>query len=367
MKKFFLLAAMVGVALTGCMKNEVYVPKCDTPISFEVANYVAQTRAAGAFEYTSFGVNAWSHDAAAAAGAEVKMMDNEDVSLIGGKWTTTTPYYWPINGTVDFIAYYPTSVEPEIVYDYNGADTYTYDDYTVETVADGVDLMYADKAIRFSANNTADANGTNLSIGSYGFEGVPTLFRHALAKINFKVQNANPADDGGFTYEVIVKGITLKIYNQGSVTLTNEGTATASRGTWKLPTDNVWTPTDADATLATLTWTGDVSLTNDTAVEYKERTQYVLPQALVADKQNITVEYTVIQRQGTKEISRKNYTVNSYLADWILKKWEMNKNITYTISIAKETTQILFAPAVEEWVDDESGSIVIENEAEKHA
>jgi hypothetical protein len=183
-----------------------------------------------------------------------------------------------------------------------------------------------------------------------------------LAKINFKVQNAKPEDEDNddFTYEVVVKKITLNVYNQGSVTLTNNGTTPASRGTWTLPTDNVWTPTDAN-TLATLTWTGDKSLTNDTAVEYAARTQYVLPQALVAGKQKITVDYTVIQRQGTKEISKKDYSVNSYLYDWILKKWEMNKNITYTISIAKETTQILFAPAVEEWVDDASGSIVIEN------
>lgn len=362
---------MVGVALTGCMKNEVYVPKCDTPISFEVANYVAQTRVAGAFDTAkTFGVNAWSHDAAADAGDEVQMMTNEVVSYADGKWTTSTPYYWPINGTVDFIAYYPTSVVPTIGYDYEGADTYKYTNYTVETVADGVDLMYADKAIRFSANNTADANGTNLGIGSYGFEGVPTLFRHALAKINFKVQNANPKDEDNedFTYEVVVKGITLEVYNQGSVTLTNDGTTDdASRGAWTLPTDNVWTPTDVNATLATLTWTGDVSLTNDTAVEYAARTQYVLPQALVAGKQKITVEYAVIQRQDGTEISRKeDYSVESYLVDWDLKKWEMNKNITYTISIAKETTQILFAPAVEEWANDAFGSIIIENEVNKN-
>ena len=353
---------MVGVVLTGCMKNEVYVPKCDTPISFEVANYVAQTRANGAFAYASFGVNAWSHDAT--TGTETLMMEDEDVSLVGGKWTTADPYYWPINGTVDFIAYYPTTEKPTIVYDYAGADTYTYTDYTVADV----DLMYADKAIRFSANTAAADNGTDFGIGSYGFDGVPTLFHHALAKINFKVQNANPAenDGSGFTYEVIVKGITLNVYKQGSVTLTNEGTGTASRGTWKLPTDKVWEPTDANA-LEPLTWTGDVSLTNDTAVKYQDRIQYVLPQALVDGKQTITVDYAVIQRQNGTEISRKeDYSVTSELADWILQKWEMNKNITYTISIAKETTQILFAPAVEEWVDDASGSIVIENEAEKH-
>lgn len=367
MKKFFLLAALVGVALTGCMKNEVYVPKCETPISFEVANYVAQTRVSGEFSKTeTFGVDAWSYDATAGT---VKIMSDEVVSYddVDKQWTTTTkPYYWPINGTVDFIAYYPATSKPTTIsYKYDGTDAITYTDYTVGSE----DLMYADKAIRFSANNTAAGNDTALGYdGDYGFTGVPTLFHHALAKINFKVQNANPAenDGSGFTYEVIVKGITLNVYKQGSVTLTNEGTGTASRGTWKLPTDKVWEPTN-DGALETLTWTGDVSLTDDTAVKYQDRIQYVLPQALVDGKQTITVDYAVIQRQNGTEISRKeDYSVTSELADWILQKWEMNKNITYTISIAKETTQILFAPAVEEWVDDASGSIVIENEAEKH-
>ena len=116
MKKFFLLAAMVGVALTGCMKNEVYVPKCDTPISFEVANYVAQTRASGEFSTTEkFAVNAWSRDADLAS-SPVQMMIDEVVYFDGTKWTTTTkPYYWPINGTVDFIAYYPATSKPTTI------------------------------------------------------------------------------------------------------------------------------------------------------------------------------------------------------------------------------------------------------------
>lgn len=354
MKKFFLLAAMVGVALTGCMKNEVYVPKCETPISFEVANYVAQTRA-GDFEYTEFGVNAWSRDAAASS--SVQMMKDEVVSLIGGKWTTTTPYYWPINGTVDFIAYYPTTVKPTIVHKYAGGDTYTYTDYTVADV----DLMYADKAIQFSANNAAADNGTDFGIGSYGFEGVPTLFRHALAKVNFKVQNGLPTD-GVYSYDIKVNKITLKVYNQGSVTLTSAGTTPASRGTWSV-TDNVWTPTNAD-TDATLTW-ADTSLTlsDGTAVDYAPRTQYVLPQTLVAGKQTIAVDYTVTQYQtiaGVKtEISTQNYTPAAFdLEGLTLDSWEMNKNITYTISLSSIGTQILFAPAVEEWVDADDSLII---------
>ena len=355
MKKFFLLAAMVGVALTGCMKNEVYVPKCETPISFEVANYVAQTRANGAFNYASFGVNAWSRDAAASS--SVQMMTDEVVSLIGGKWTTTTPYYWPINGTVDFIAYYPTTVKPTIVHKYAGGDTYTYTDYTVADV----DLMYADKAIRFSANNAAADNGADFGIGSYGFEGVPTLFRHALAKVNFKVQNGLPTD-GVYSYDIKVNSITLNVYKQGSVTLTSAGTTPASRGTWSV-TDNVWTPTNAD-TDATLTW-ADTSLTlsDGTAVDYDPRTQYVLPQTLVAGKQTIAVDYTVTQYQtigGVKtEISTQNYTPAAFdLEGLTLDRWEMNKNITYTISLSSIGTQILFAPAVEEWVDADDSLII---------
>ncbi len=361
MKKFFLLAAMVGVALTGCMKNEVYVPKCETPISFEVANYVAQTRANGAFSTTeTFGVNAWSRDAAASS--SVQMMKDEVVSFDGTKWTTTpTTYYWPINGTVDFIAYYPTTVKPTIVYDYDGADTYTYTDYTVTNV----DLMYADKAIRFSKNNTAAENenaaNPGLGITGYGFEGVPTLFHHALAKVNFKVQNGLPTD-GVYSYDIKVNSITLKVYNQGSVTLKNAGTTAASRGTWSV-TDNVWTPTNAD-TDATLTW-ADTSLTlsDGTAVDYAPRTQYVLPQTLVAGKQTIAVDYTVTQYQtigGVKtEISTQNYTPTAFdLEGLTLDSWEMNKNITYTISLSSIGTQILFAPAVEEWVDADDSLII---------
>ena len=367
MKKFFLLAAMVGVALTGCMKDEVYVPKCETPISFEVANYVAQTRASGAFSTTeTFGVNAWSRDAAASS--SVQMMKDEVVSYADGKWTTKpTTYYWPINGTVDFIAYYPTTVKPTIVHKYEGGDTYTYTDYTV---VDGVDLMYADKAIRFSKNNTAAENDTALGYGDpdplvndYGFAGVPTLFRHALAKVNFKVQNGKPTD-GVYSYDIKVDSITLNVYKQGSVTLTSAGTTPATRGTWSVE-NNVWTPKTGSK--GDLTWTEAVTLSDGTAKDYATRTQYVLPQTLTAGDQKITVNYTVTQYQniiidGTEtktKISEQTYNTTLDLYSAVLPRWQMNKNITYTISLSSIGTQILFAPAVEEW-ETASGNVTIQ-------
>ena len=360
MKKFFLLAAMVGVALTGCMKNEVYVPKCDTPISFEVANYVAQTRANGAFANASFGVNAWSHDAT--TGTETLMMEDEDVSLVGGKWTTADPYYWPINGTVDFIAYYPTSVEPTIGYDYDGNDTYTYTNYTVEAYPNGVDLMYADKAIRFSANKTATENESatlpGFGIPDYGFEGVPTLFHHALAKINFVVKNYQPTH-GHTTYEIVVNEIKLNTYNKGKVTLKNNGeTGNAKRGTWTTdPTGNVWTPDTTGGTVE-LKWEDATNLTTDAEHNYAPRTEYVLPQALTDDV-TLSVKYTVTQKSDGDFVSEKTYTPDPIKVNTMgLTKWEMNKNITYTITISVANNQILFAPAVAEW-EAASGNVAI--------
>lgn len=350
MKKFFLLAAMVGVALTGCMKNEAYVPKSETPISFEVANYVAQTRANGAFSTTeTFGVNAWSHDAATSATAQ--MMTNEVVSHDGSKWTTSIPYYWPINGTVDFIAYYPTSVQPTISYNYEGGDTYKYTDYTV---ADK-DLMYADKAIRFSANKADDANGTDFGIGAYGFDGVPTLFHHALAKVNFVVKNYEPVH-GHTSYEIVVDEIKLNTYDTGSVTLTNTGTTPATRGTWSV-TDNVWEPDTTGGTVE-LTWADATNLTTDAEHAYAPRTQYVLPQTL-SDDVTVSVTYTVTQKSDGDFVSKKTTTADPIkLNEMGLARWEMNKNITYTITISVANNQILFAPAVEDWVDVDGNTAI---------
>lgn len=335
MKKLFLLAALVGVALTGCMKNEVYVPKCETPISFEVANYVAQTRAGEFDTDETFGVDAWSHDATAGT---VKIMENEVVSYddVNEQWAPSQTYYWPINGTVDFIAYYPADFKPEIGYNYDGNDTITYEDYEVTDV----DLMYADKAIRYSQN-----------VSAYGFTGVPTVFRHALAKVNFQVQNAYPAETNNtdITYEIVVDQIKLNTHHTGEVTLTNASTTAATLGTWSVD-DNVWTPTSA---LTALTWEDDVNLANNSVVAYEDKTQYVLPQTL-ADDVTVEVVYTVSQYQkigSTKTlISEKQYTPEAIKLNTMgLPSWQMNKNITYTISIIAKSNQILFAPHVEEW------------------
>ncbi len=372
MKKLLLCATLVSVAFTSCVTNEELVPEQQSKeISFEVASYVPQTRASGVFDTgKTFVANAWAND-----GSPVQIMKNEEVSYTDSKWKTATTYYWPKEGTVDFICYYPKTVEPAITYSYDGNDVLTYANYTVGND----DVMYASKAIRFTANQNAGDNDTSLDYGEiYGFEGVPTLFHHALAKLNFKVQNGNN-DDGVYLWEVIVNSITVTgVYNQGTLTLNNNNAKTSGVGEWTLPANSVWTPLPVDdpatpeneTSTTTLSWTGPLTLSNETATVFDEKTVYVLPQTLEAAQQIVTVDYDIVQYQMIDTdgdpltpsvktfVSQKNYTTPKNLSDGALNHWQMNKNITYTLSFNPIGEMILFAPAVEAW-GTASGSIVV--------
>lgn len=357
MKKYLFLAALVGVAFTSCVRNEEFAPKTQKEISFEVANYVHSTRANSAFNYTSFAASAWVTDDATKA----LFLDKEVTKqTIDGTpvWKTAETYYWPLEGTVDFICYYPTTVKPSITNDYAGADELTYTDYIVADV----DVMYSDKAIRYSANKSATDNGTDFGIGSYGFTGVPTLFHHALAKLNFKVQNGN-YDDGVYYWKVTVKSITANnIHTKGSVTLTHNGNVSPSTyGNWNLPANNVWTPS-TPAVTTDYTWDPtDVVLNHETATAFDAKTVYVMPQTLVAGDQTVTVVYTVdqIRKSDSAVISSKDYNPTLDLYSTTLEHWQMNKDITYTLSFNPKGEMILFAPAVQEWVTATGGVTVM--------
>lgn len=360
MKKYLFLAALVGVAFTSCVRNEEFAPKTQKEISFEVANYVQSTRVEAFKTTETFAANAWVTD----GGTTTQLIKDEVVSYgttdldhdsndstapLTSYWKTANTYYWPLDGTVDFICYYPTGVKPSITYDYAGADELTYKDYTV----DDVDVMYADKAVRYSANTTYQ-----------GFTGVPTLFHHALAKLNFKVQNGN-YDDGVYYWVVTVKSITANnIHKKGSVTLTHDGnTADASYGDWKLPDPAVWTPSATPVT-ATYTWDpADVVLNHETVTAFDAKTVYVMPQTLtkVGDHQTVTVVYTIdqIRKSDLAVISSKDYNPTLDLYSTTLEHWQMNKDITYTLSFNPKGEMILFAPAVQEWVTATGGVTVM--------
>lgn len=368
MKKTLLVAALVGVAFTSCVKNEesVSVEK-QQKVTFEPAAYKAGSRAEVAFPTTEkFGVFSYlksdkhDHDI---------FMDNEQVGYFEGVnganpyWTTTeTAYYWPesAGSHVDFICYYPYNADktnaavPQIS-DTDRQKTMKYNGFVVDA-ENPVDLMYADKAV-MQTHNT----------GNYhNFTGVPTLFHHALAKLNFKVKASKmQSADGQTKWSIVVKSIKLDgIRTTGSVTLTTEDAHTQmttlpwtnTNITAERPYD-VWTTVNSVTT--SKEWAFNQTLTvvaddyQDKVNNIKAAEYYVMPQEFVDGGQTLTVVYektttTPGGQVGTSE--QEPVTIDFYDFTNDVKAWEMGKNITYTLQIDPEGNVIQFAPAVVDWV-----------------
>lgn len=347
MKKYLFLAALVGVAFTSCVRNEEFAPKTQKEISFEVANYVQSTRV-GAFDTTqSFGAYVWHNN-----GSTLTLMNGDaaTVSYSAPNWVPTPTLYWPTTGSVDCQAYYPTTLKPTM--DATGL-TLTYPTYTVLNVAEDTtadpthDVKYANRAHRYTANESYE-----------GFTGIPTLFNHALAKLNFKVALEDTEALADVVWTAEVTKITVEgVYNKGELELTTTvptGTNEA-QSLWTLPSPAIWTKV-GDTKAVARNWVETVALEEGDVKTFDAmETYYVLPQAIVNNVQKGTITYSLTQSVGGVSTTT-NHTKPFNFHGKGLENWEMNKNITYTLTIVPHTNKILFAPAVTDWATATGGA-----------
>ena len=374
MKKFLFGATLVGMSLTGCVNDNDAVLTLDDnsqPITFEVAKFKASSRDATSTSEGSttvkfpttktFGTFAFKESNSNYS----VYMDNVEIKHYSGTgegyWAAAVnahEYLWPSTGHIDFISYAPYVVYvngnlpasvPIIESDANGFhNTLKYKDFRVneDETNNQVDLLYSDKSVN-QKNNTSH----------YDYTGVPTLFRHALAKLNFRVAAAY-LSDGNTTWNIIIHSIKLKnIFNEGSVTLkTNNNHSTLNSTTqWENQNlDNVWNATGT--TTVTKTWTADQALTvpgsNVLAPIYATaRDYFVIPQTMNENRQCLTVNYTI----SSTTVDDSTPVVHTFTKDVYFNKftsvpaWRMGQNITYTIVIDPQGDVINFAPAIEEW------------------
>lgn len=341
MKKFFLLAAMAGVALTGCVKteSEVAVKSDSNRIVFDnpVVSSVTRALIDGTEYPTDVPFSVYAQYKNANTGENLLYMDNVTTQYStttpseNGKpsWTPVGNYYWPKQGTLSFAAYSPTAAST-VFNTVSWADNsgFTFDNFNAATnQANSYDLMYSDYVADQEQGDEADYTK---------YYGIQLTFRHALSALVFRAKAADEYDGA----EIKVKTIeVLEAYNQGDLT-TNNADNTAGWSDFQNPT----TMAVANIAGATLDHTdfaqqGDVLLMVPQAFDHNGGVQVKITYTIDTES-NATMTQT-----HTVDLSMltENGTVTAH-ADW-----KMGKRYIYDITIGLD--RIYFAPTVTDWED----------------
>lgn len=337
MKKVLFSAIVASLAFAGCTNDESLVPPQE--IDFQVAKYLSSSRATGSEFTGTFG----TYSSGLGNGKE---MANTEIALNDGVWKATSgTYHWPATGTVSFISYAPYATTCPFTID-AAAGSVSVTSY----VNDGSkDLMLADYATELNGN--VDYVTTTPSDG--GYEGVPTLFRHMLSNISFKIGLTEAAQTAGYSVQITDMELT-GIHNTGSISLsTTTGDATYNMKEWEWPDNGYWTSTSGDETIPITAPSGFITdLTEATLTNC-----YLLPQEFTTDGQQISFSYQ-LKYNGVEgdviPVTRDLEGITTGHAGW-----GINKKILYKISIGVATNEITFDPAVVEWSSEPDVNVTI--------
>lgn len=377
MKKYFVFLGIAALTLAACTKTEIdetAIP--DQKIDFAVANYATPTRAAGD-PLTSLNDEGFtSFKTTAKFFPEIGNVQDYMTGVVVNynanpkEWAPERDYYWPKTGYINFYSYVSTTgLEPTI--NFNDAKTEATAAYS-GTILSNSNILLADAALN---QTKASKKDTYTSIS--GVQGVPTLFRHLLAKINFKVQVKTTKAHANTKFVVKIVNLdatgttpaalsNLVAPNTGTYSLTNTYATGVATNKW-VPAGNakVWTPTTATETINTLTpeMTLAASATaNDSGTPIDliaERT--ILPQTLTnAVVFSIAYQVEAYFGEETKpyltEVLHYSQPLTAYTPESSVTAWEVNTKYTYTITIDPVGDKITFDPAVEEWATVDSGT-----------
>lgn len=361
MKKLFVIATAV-IALAACSRNDV--PN-DTLISFNVAKYVGQTKADSHGHtslldegFNTFTTNAYFYSPGRAVQSfmvdqAIGFVDAEDVWKAVGR-----EYYWPKTGYINFFSYAGT-IAPSA----KSEGSFTYTDAEIVPLAidspatPASNILIADAAYGYSNNSSAEHGLDNVS------KGVPTLFRHMLAKVQFDViVDASDVEDTNYEYTATINSASVSYRNVGSLAVSFtapdfSSSVSAQTVAW---TSAVWTPKAVDnvnlskvaGTVEATAQGGEATATPVTVIAES----VVLPQTLattgVTFTMNYDFTYTYNGGEPVTETVPVEVTALTTLAPSIT-AWNMNTIYKYHI-IIKPGKPVLFDPAVEAWAVAES-------------
>lgn len=326
MKKVFFLAAAATIALSSCVKNETVYTDAKEPIAFAAYNTIptkAITTDKSAMDVnTEFSVFAVYEGKSEAYFPETVFVNREGTTTWGGE----TPRYWPTTGTLSFAAYSPKLDNAEA----------TYNNGTITGIKiEGINNATAQNDILFS---NLLANKTNKDLN--GNKALDINFHHALAQV---VINLIKADENP---EIKIKSVTLNGVNLGgTLDITPKTTDADSEAAWSAETTGDYEASKiADADGETL-----VKGTNKTL-----NGVLLVP----GNQTKITIVYTINNGNVTEITHVIELAKENGVAIAPVPTWEMGKKYTYNITF--KSTEILFEPTVDNWVDVPSKDLTIE-------
>ncbi len=394
MKRILLIAVPALALLAACTKTEVKPVQTDPQQISYLALVNRQSSKAlidgtvypitetfGTFAYfNAAGTTFPTHAEDYIPESEVK---NTTSATSGTAWTTTPAYYWPKQGSLTFFSYSPYSINASV--DCDAANGIQITDWDVDA-NQTVDVMVAD----YKTNQTK--NGSN-----GGYTGVPTIFRHKLSQI-VKFTFATKEDYCGGRTETGAQ-VGDKFFYINSVKINNieyKGSYKSGNdvdGAATIPVLGEWTAASPVATKS-YTWyedtTGPGTLFGyGTAAAVPSPTitngyLLVLPQQKfdkpadlddVTGDKNIQITYTIktcttaaaagaaakFSTEEVKDVYASLWAVQGGKGDGTgtgtgndkAESWQMNKKISYTITIGLDL--IYWAPSVEDWETKDFG------------
>ena len=359
MKKYLLFATAACAALAACTKNEVKPVEMDQEITYQTINTKAASSFASDRHFTSYAYmlpSGQTWDTEYASGS--KYISDADIYYHNTdskyEWKADKTYYWPKQGSLTFFAWstYTTSKASlnEATVSCTQAKGIQVDAFDI-TKNKNVDFLVAEVAKGKKANETQHEDGE----GNTWAKGVPTVFKHALSKLVFKVVTVKGRKEYNYTNDQVtftVKSIKLKGVNNNLAYSQDWQTAsTASKHTWKDP--------DPAVEIDVPVFTGNQVATNTVTALTPAQGDYsiVIPQSFDA---NDVLE--IIYEIKTEFISghpvTETVTINDKkLSEVYTAKWEPGKEYTLTIKLGID--EVLWAPTVEDWATGTTADVTI--------
>ena len=253
----------------------------------------------------------------------------EEVKYQGTYWKTDHDYYWPTDGgSLTFFSYTPKSVGATITKD--GVSVNSWD----VVAKKGQVILVADIAKDKTKNE------------SYaGFSGVPTLFRHKLSKVSFRVAKSAYAEE---EIDVSIKSIKIvDIYTKGNYT----------RGGYENDAWSGWNGQKTTSDPYVVYDSGATPVVVDNTPVQKGEDMIMIPQML---SQNGSRHPRVIVEYKTSTEPDITTAECFFVENFRSGQWAKGNHYTYTIYIGVGQYPIEFDGSVSDWSSTDMGATIVQ-------